>query len=322
MLEQSSNKKAAVVVEEEDIEPMDTSEPIDLLEDTYEIETDQNNNIVMIKCKSKDKESTDKQELTKNNVQCKIATNLNKNLNNLTNNQHNNQSPSKTKPGLKRDDQPNETTKANQALNVSAENKKNEIKLNGKEQRQMKKEEKTAIKLTIKPNSTSLQPSSSNQNTTTTTTTIASTNNSSNTTQITNNNSSSNNKTNVISKLRKIAQDSVHNAIKFKKLDEQTAITTIANGLKNEKKVLKCANNNNETQSNNEQVKIKSIHLVDQLTNTKARNEELSSSPNENDQTLAQTPPQLQSQTKKSTNPNNGKLKIPWDAKVYFFIFL
>lgn len=301
-----------VINKEQESEPMDTSEPpVNPSEENYVIETDQNNNIVMIKCcnKSPISESTDKSTKDiNNNVQaCKI------NNNPLTN--FNNQPQLMNTP---KDDQSDETTKVNQALNITADNK---TKLTGKEQ-QIKKEEKSTVKnvvkVTIKPNSTSLplqQASSSNTSTTTTT--------SSNTTQIilNNNNSTSinnsslNNKTNEISKLRKIAADSVHNAIKFKKVDEQTAITTIANGLKNEKKVLKCANNGNETASNENSVKINLIHLVDQLT--KSRNEELSSSPNENDQTLAQTPPQLQTKKTTTTNSsNNGKLKIPWNQKI------
>lgn len=302
---------------------MDTSEPpTNLLEETYEIETDQNNNIVVIKCKAPTVEPTDKPtiEINNNSVQaCKMAGSHQSTTN----------SQSTTKPTVKPkqplNNQPDEVAaKAHPALIVSTDS---EPRVNGEE------------KAPVKPNLTSLQqPSSSSSNSTTISSTT--TNSSTNTAPIAKSNSvnstanssvsssanssahkSSNDKITVISKLRKIAADSVHNAIKFKKVDEQTAITTVANGVPKEKKVLKCANNGNEPSSAENSVKIS--RLAEQLAKSRQQAEELSSSPNENDQTLAQTPPpqlQQQTQTKKTSasanSPGNGKLKIPWNDKI------
>lgn len=307
---------------------MDTSEPLaDLLEETYEIETDQNNNIVLIKCKAPVTataatavEPIEKAviEINNNSVPpCKAAAGQ--------------QSTANSQPTAKPNDQPDEAAITTLVLNVPSDSKAeaqvNEPKVNGEE------------KAPVKPNLTSLQQPSSSSNSTSSTTTnpTTTTTPSTNTGQIAKSNSasnsnsspvnhsvnkSSNDKVTVISKLRKIAADSVHNAIKFKKVDEQTAITT-ANGVPKEKKVLKCANNGNEPTSAENSVKIGRIHLADQLAKSRNQAEELSSSPNENDQTLAQSPPvQLQSQTKKSSpstnssSPSNGKLKIPWNDKI------
>lgn len=293
-------------------EPMDTSEPpVDLLDETYEIETDQNNNIVVIKCKAAvpaAAEPTGKATIEINNTvpPCKSAAIS-----------HNAQL-AKPKPQQPNKDEPQpaeSSTKANQALNVNVSAKsKSDAKVNGEE------------KAPVKPNLTSLQQASSSSNSTTTSSSTTSNTSSTNTAQIAKSNSvsnksSANDKVTVISKLRKIAADSVHNAIKFKKVDAQPAIATVVNGVPKEKKVLKCANNGNEPSSAENSVKISRIHLADQLAKSRNQAEELSSSPNENDQTLAQSPPaQLQqSQTKKSTpsanSPSNGKLKIPWNDK-------
>lgn len=276
-------KSTDVVLMEEVIEnnnkeePMDTSEPAasqaqdvnnnNLLDETFEIETDQNNNIVMIKCKPVENGKVSK-EINNNSVQqCKLPAN-----NQQT---HLNKTEEKTT---------NENE--NQALNL-----KTEIKLNG----------------TSSPSTTSLN-SSSNQPTANAT----QINNSKQSAQITNPLNNNNSKKINEIKLKKIA----HAAMK-RKVDEQTASITIANGLKNEKKILKLSNNGNETPENQQanQAKLNTKQLIDQLT--KARNEELSTSPNENDQT-----PQLQ-QTKKLLNnncnnnsSNNSKIKIPWDPKI------
>ena len=302
-------------------ELMDTSEPpADSLEEAYEIETDQNNNIVLIKCKvpAVPAEPVDKAviEINNNSVpQCKMAGSQ--------------PSTASSQPSAKpkQAEQPDgSAAKESQALNASTDSK-SETKVNGEE------------KAPVKPNLTSLQQASSSSSNSTTASSTTS-NSSTNTAQIAKSNlatcstgnsvsnsvsspvnKSSSDKGTVISKLRKIAADSVHNAIKFKKVDEQTAITTVANGVPKEKKVLKCANNGNEPTGAENSVKIGRLHLADQLAKSRNQAEELSSSPNENDQTLAQSPPaQLQQQTKKtsaSTNsPSNGKLKIPWNDKI------